>query len=63
MSKPFQVTYGTGLVEGNTITDAISFADFNITLKFGAANVESVDFTRTPIDGLMGFAQSVCISS
>ncbi|KDR78920.1 hypothetical protein GALMADRAFT_244580 [Galerina marginata CBS 339.88] len=59
--NPFSVTYGTGQVDGDIVTDDISIA--GLTLKdhtFGVANTESVDFSSdsTPFDGLMGLAQS-----
>ncbi|KAJ3512882.1 hypothetical protein NLJ89_g3266 [Agrocybe chaxingu] len=57
----FRVTYGTGQVTGNVITDNISIA--NLTLPghtFGVTAEESVDFSsnQTPFDGLMGLAKS-----
>jgi hypothetical protein len=59
--SPFQVTYGTGQVAGDIVTDDISIAGLKLPAHtFGVANVESVDFSSdtTPFDGLMGLAQS-----
>jgi hypothetical protein len=58
---PFSVTYGTGQVSGNVITDNIAIAGLTLDAHtFGVATTESVDFSAdsTPFDGLMGLAQS-----
>ena len=60
--KPFSVTYGTGSVSGDIITDNIAIAGLQLNQHtFGVATTESVDFSdnSTPFDGLMGLAQSV----
>ena len=60
--KAFQVTYGTGQVQGNIVQDDINLAGLALKAhSFGVANVESVEFSdnSTPFDGLMGLAQSV----
>jgi hypothetical protein len=60
--KPFSVTYGTGDVSGNVITDNVKIATLPLKQHtFGVAQVESVDFSSntTPFDGLMGLAKSV----
>jgi hypothetical protein len=60
--KPFSVTYGTGSVSGDIITDNINIAGLQLNQHtFGVATTESVDFSAgfTPFDGLMGLAQSV----
>lgn len=57
----FQVSYGTGQVSGDIITDDISIAGLALNAHtFGVATSESVDFSSdsTPFDGLMGLAQS-----
>ena len=62
---PFQVTYGSGNVAGNIVTDNINVAGLALdNHKFGVALSESVDFSsdNTPFDGLMGLAQSVRLS-
>ncbi|KAF9490810.1 acid protease [Pleurotus eryngii] len=59
--KPFQVTYGTGEVQGSIVTDDISVAGLPLQAHtFGVATTESVDFSdnSTPFDGIMGLAQS-----
>lgn len=57
----FAVTYGTGSVSGDIVTDDITVA--GLTLKahtFGVATKETDDFSddSVPFDGLMGLAQS-----
>ncbi|PPQ63842.1 hypothetical protein CVT24_009055 [Panaeolus cyanescens] len=57
----FQVTYGTGSVQGDIITDNVLIAGLNLPgHTFGVATTESVDFSsdQTPFDGLMGLAKS-----
>lgn len=59
--KPFAVTYGSGHVSGDIITDDVSIAGLSLPAHtFGVANTESVDFSSdsTTFDGLMGLAQS-----
>ncbi|RDX57523.1 acid protease [Lentinus brumalis] len=60
-NKQFEVTYGTGHVSGDIVTDDISIAGLALTgHTFGVANTESADFSddSVPFDGLMGLAQS-----
>ncbi|KAH9481637.1 putative aspartic-type endopeptidase CTSD [Psilocybe cubensis] len=57
----FSVTYGTGDVSGDIITDDITLASLALPgHQFGVATSESVDFSAdtTPFDGLMGLAKS-----
>ena len=59
--KPFQVTYGSGAVAGDIITDNIAVAGLQLpNHTFGVANRETVDFSssQTAFDGIMGLAQS-----
>lgn len=59
--KPFNVTYGTGSVQGNIITDDVSIAGLKLPgHTFGVATVETDDFSsdKTLFDGIMGVAQS-----
>lgn len=58
--KSFQVTYGTGQVQGNIISDNVNIAGLALAQHtFGVALVESQDFTNGSVfDGLMGLAQS-----
>ncbi|EKM78686.1 hypothetical protein AGABI1DRAFT_114293 [Agaricus bisporus var. burnettii JB137-S8] len=59
--QPFSVTYGTGQVNGDIVTDDVNIADLALKQhKFGVALVESVEFSGddTPFDGLMGLAKS-----
>ncbi|KXN91695.1 putative aspartic-type endopeptidase CTSD [Leucoagaricus sp. SymC.cos] len=60
-NQPFSVTYGTGSVSGDIITDNIAIAGLQLNQHtFGVATTESADFSdnTTPFDGLMGLAQS-----
>lgn len=54
----WDVTYGTGSVEGVIVEDSMSFAGFNLTLQFGSATVASDDFLHYPMDGIMGLGLS-----
>jgi len=59
--NPFSVSYGTGQVSGDIVTDDVSIAGLNLKgHTFGVATSESVDFSSdsTPFDGLMGLAKS-----
>lgn len=59
--KPFQVTYGSGAVAGNIITDDLTVAGLKLAKHtFGVAAQETDDFANdaTAFDGLMGLAQS-----
>ena len=59
--NPFQVTYGTGAVAGDIITDDIAVAGLQLpNHTFGVAKRETVDFSssQTSFDGIMGLAQS-----
>lgn len=61
VGRTFQVTYGTGQVAGNIITDDVVMAGLKLPAHtFGAATVESVEFSSndTPFDGLVGLAKS-----
>jgi hypothetical protein len=60
-NQQFEVTYGTGAVEGTLCQDDVGIA--GLTLKahtFGTATEETDDFAddSVPFDGLMGLAQS-----
>jgi len=59
--KNFEVTYGTGDVKGDVITDNVEIAGLKLNKhSFGVATQESDDFSSntTPFDGLMGLALS-----
>ena len=59
--KPFNVTYGTGSVDGNVVQDNIAVAGLQLPNHiFGVAKRETVDFSspQTLFDGIMGVAQS-----
>lgn len=57
----FEVTYGTGSVQGTIVQDNVVVAGLSLDAHtFGVATDETVDFSAdtTPFDGLMGLAQS-----
>jgi len=59
--KQFQVTYGSGAVAGDIVTDNVNVAGLQLNQHtFGVALLESTDFSdnSTTFDGLMGLAQS-----
>ncbi|KLO12797.1 acid protease [Schizopora paradoxa] len=60
-NQQFEVTYGSGEVQGDIITDNVNIAGLALNKHtFGVATVESVQFSAdtTTFDGLMGVAQS-----
>ncbi|KAJ3483390.1 hypothetical protein NLI96_g6342 [Meripilus lineatus] len=64
-NKAFQITYGSGAVAGNIVTDDITVAGLSLKAHtFGVALQETVDFSsnQVPFDGLMGLAQSTLSS-
>ena len=59
--KPFNITYGTGSVDGRVIKDNIIVAGLPLpNHTFGVAEQETVEFSsdQTLFDGIMGLAQS-----
>ena len=59
--KPFNITYGTGSVQGNIISDDIVVAGLKLPgHTFGVAAAETDDFSGagTSFDGIMGLGQS-----
>ncbi|KAJ7746620.1 acid protease [Mycena metata] len=60
-NTPFQVTYGTGAVQGAIITDNVAIAGLQLANHtFGVTTEETPDFAddSVPFDGLMGLAKS-----
>lgn len=59
--KQFQITYGSGAVAGNIITDNVNIAGLALDKHvFGVATQETQDFAADTVsfDGLIGLAQS-----
>ncbi|KAI0292107.1 acid protease [Russula brevipes] len=59
--QPFNVTYGSGAVEGNIVTDDLVVAGLKLPAHvFGVATLESKEFSSdtTKFDGIMGLAKS-----
>ena len=62
--KQWDITYGSGSVSGNIVTDNVVIAGLALNKHtFGVAYRESLDFAddAIPYDGLMGLALTVCI--
>ncbi|GJE85515.1 acid protease [Phanerochaete sordida] len=60
--KQFAVTYGSGAVQGDIITDNVNIAGLALNQHtFGVTTQETDDFAAdtVPFDGLMGLAQSL----
>lgn len=58
----WQITYGSGAVSGDIVTDNLVVAGLSLNAHtFGVATEETQDFSddSVPFDGLMGLAQSV----
>ena len=57
--KTWQIQYGSGQLQGNTVSDNVNIAGLALNnLAFGTALVESSDFTGADFDGLLGLAKS-----
>lgn len=53
-TKPFQLAYGTGEVDGIMASDKVQFANYTLQLEFGLAKTASNDFNNYPMDGILG---------
>jgi cathepsin D len=58
MTTPWSVSYGTGTVEGVTVTDTVAFANYSVQMGFGSATVTSNDFNNYPMDGILGLGRT-----
>lgn len=56
--NPFNLTYGTGSVNGVVVNDTVAFAGFTLPLAFGSASNTSSDFVTYPMDGILGLGRS-----
>ena len=54
----FNLTYGTGSVNGVVVSDTVAFAGFTLPLAFGSASNTSTDFLTYPMDGILGLGRS-----
>jgi cathepsin D len=54
-TKPFQLAYGTGEVDGIIATDKVAFANYSLSMSFGLVDTASDDFNNYPMDGILGF--------
>ena len=57
LDKTFQLTYGSGSVSGELVTDDMSFAGHTISLTFGTASTTSDTFEHYPMDGILGLGR------
>ncbi|WEW55508.1 aspartic-type endopeptidase [Emydomyces testavorans] len=57
-NQKWQVTYGTGRVEGVIVKDTLSMAGFQLQFDFGSALNASDDFLNYPMDGILGLGPS-----
>jgi cathepsin D len=51
------ISYGTGTVEGVTVTDTVAFANYTVEMGFGSATNTSNDFNNYPMDGILGLGR------
>nr|KMM73483.1 cathepsin E [Coccidioides posadasii RMSCC 3488] len=56
--EEWEVSYGTGHVEGVIVRDTLSMAGFQLELDFGSALNVSQDFANYPMDGILGLGPS-----
>jgi cathepsin D len=56
-TTPWSVSYGTGTVEGVTVTDTVAFANYTVEMGFGYATNTSNDFNNYPMDGILGLGR------
>ena len=59
LNKPFDLMYGSGSVNGDLVTDDMSFAGHTISLTFGTASTTSDDFEHYPMDGILGLGRDL----
>ncbi|TEA17663.1 Aspartic-type endopeptidase ctsD [Colletotrichum sidae] len=58
LGQNFSVAYGSGSVNGQKITDSISFAGMSFDFQFGVASETSDDFNHFPFDGILGLSMA-----
>ncbi|WQF81975.1 Putative aspartic peptidase A1 family, aspartic peptidase domain superfamily [Colletotrichum destructivum] len=56
--EDFSVSYGSGAVKGEKVTDTVSFAGMKLDFGFGVANETSEDFNHFPFDGILGLSMA-----
>lgn len=56
--KSFSISYGSGTVNGNLITDTINVAGISLQYTFGQASKTSDDFSHFAFDGILGMSMS-----
>lgn len=56
-NTPWNVSYGSGGVNGTLVTDDITFAGLTLSVTFGSASIASDDFLGYPMDGILGLGR------
>ncbi|OAA44268.1 Peptidase A1 [Metarhizium rileyi] len=54
--RSFSVSYGSGKVHGNLVTDTISLAGISLKYTFGQASNASAEFSHFAFDGILGLS-------
>ena len=57
-TAPWSVSYGTGTVQGVTVSDTVTFANYSVEMGFGSGTVTSNDFNNYPMDGILGLGRT-----
>ena len=57
-TAPWSVSYGTGTVQGVTVSDTVAFANYSVEMGFGSATETSNDFNNYPMDGILGLGRT-----
>lgn len=56
-TDPWQLSYGSGTVQGIVATDTIALANYTVNMGFGLATNASDDFNNYPMDGILGLGR------
>ena len=56
-TTPFNITYGTGSVQGTLATDTLHMGPLSSSLTFGLASSVSSEFRSYPMDGILGLGR------
>lgn len=56
-AETWQLSYGSGTVQGIVATDKIAFANYTVNMGFGLALNASDDFNNYPMDGILGLGR------
>ncbi|RDA89865.1 hypothetical protein CP533_0408 [Ophiocordyceps camponoti-saundersi (nom. inval.)] len=56
--EDFNVSYGSGVVNGKLIEDNMTLAGVTFDFKFGMAGTTSTEFVKFPFDGILGLSMT-----